>query len=582
MNVTVLAASRPEHIPQPPRRILVVSNLFAPEVVGGAEIVAERQARALADNGFTVAVFAGGFAREGAEAGSLMVEAHPSFPVYRVVLASLDPGANFYRPDNEQRFLSVLAVHQPDVVHFHNISGLGYNLIVAAKAFGARVFVTLHDHAGLCFKNTLLRDDGQTCTDVEDCALCLPAIPGAHGTALPIRLRRDYIAWCLDQADQLLSPSRALAETFVGSDVVTRSVIPLSNGIDGERVRVTQKPVPPPVAFACFSYLGEHKGIPTLLAAAERLAGDACLHGRWTLTIAGHGHLAQALEQDIAGGRFGGAVTYVGRLDHDVALARLAATHVVILASHWPENEPVTLLEAIASGTAQIATRVGGNPELVEHEHSGLLVPPADVDALADAMRHVILDPALASTWGAYNASRRAQFAETRTVERLLAVYGEPTGTARSRTDIVVLCAGRAMADAHELQLLLHRFHIVEDDGPRLRFVWHAWAGAQLWREAKLLWLFGTTGEPELPILTRALRAGLAVLAPRATVLGPVVGQTQGCATYDTLLEALGYLAALQDLPASAMPETSSTGSARLLNAVAPSESFHLPARGPA
>ena len=571
-----------------PRRILIVSNLFPPEVVGGAEIVAARQARALSESGAAVTVFAGGFARDGAEPGSLSVEDHGAFPVYRLVLSSLAPDANFHVPESEARLLSVMAVHQPEIVHFHNVTGLGFNLIPAAKAFGARVVVTLHDHAGLCFKNTLLRDDGSHCGDLEDCAVCLPAIQAPDGTPLPIRLRRDYVAWCLSQADQLLSPSRALAETFATSRVVRCPVMPLSNGIDGERVQVREKPAPDPVTFACFSYLGEHKGIPTLLAAAERLAQDPALAGRWHLTIAGHGHLAEALERDIAGGRFGGAVSYVGRLVHEAALAQLQRTHVVVLASHWPENEPVTLLEAIASGTAQIATRIGGNPELVDHERSGLLVPPADVDALADAMARIIRDPELARTWGAYNAARRAQFAETQTVARLLSVYEaveaatlpQPSVTlpAAASGEIIVLCAGR-VAHANELQLLLHRFHLVEDQGARVRFVWHALAGTQLWREARALWIWGEMAEADLPLLTRALRAGLPVLAPRTGSLAPVLAATAGCAAYETLLEALGYLAALQDLPAE---RQDMSGSARILTAIAPPESFTLSVREPA
>lgn len=568
------------------RRILIVSNLFPPEVVGGAEIVAARQARALCESGADVVVFAGGFAREGAEPGSLSVEDHGAFRVYRLILTSLDPDANFYNADCEARLLSVMSVHQPDIVHFHNVTGLGYNLIPAARAFGARVVVTLHDHAGLCFKNTLLRDDGTRCSNLEDCAVCRPAIAAPDGTPLPIRLRRDYVAWCLGQADRLLSPSRALAETFMASGILTRSVTPLSNGIDGDRVKVAEKPEPAPLAFACFSYLGEHKGIPTLLAAAERLAGEPGLAGRWHLTIAGHGHLAPALERDIAANRFGGAVTYAGRLDHDDALAQLARSHVVVLASHWPENEPVTLLEAIASGTAQIATRIGGNPELVEHGRSGLLVAPADVDSLAEAMRRVVLDPDLARDWGAYNAARREQFAERETVRRLLDVYGQemdrpanaPSADAEEG-EIIVLCAGRPGAYADEIQLLVHRFHLAEEEGRRIRFVWHAFAGAQLWRAARALWIWEEMAAPDLPLLGRALRAGLPVLAPQGGDLARILTATEGCETYTTLLDALGFLAALQDLSPSRPGAGGPAGGARFLNVIAPPEGFHLSAR---
>ncbi|WP_336489770.1 glycosyltransferase family 4 protein [Methylobacterium nigriterrae] len=585
----------PKQAPSEPggtvKRVLIVSNLFPPVVVGGAEIVAHRQAKALAAQGFDVAVFAGGFAQEGAESGSLSLETGDGIPVYRLILTSLATGENFHRPSDEQRFLSVLAAHQPEIVHFHNVAGLGFNLIPAAKAFGARVVVTLHDHGGFCFKSTLLRDDGRLCTDVEECAVCLPETKASDGTSLPIRLRRDYVAWCVDQADHLISPSAYLADAFAASGVVGKPVEALSNGINGDRVTVRPKPAPEPVLFTCFGYLGEHKGIPTLLAAAEALAREPELQGRWRLTIAGHGHLADPLTQDIAAGRFGEAVEFVGRLPHEQALEHLARTHVVVLASHWPENEPVTLLEAIASGTAQIATSLGGNLNLVEDGKSGLLVPPGDAEALADAMRRFIKEPELALTYGAYNAARRGLFEETQTLERLVSLYGTlhaAAPVARSAGDggdIVVLCAGHVSSRerALQLQVMLHRFHLVEDGKPRIRFVWHDWAGAPLWREARLLWLWGEAGEPELPLVAQALRAGIPVLAPTASPLVSVGAYASQIDTYESLLEALGWLAALQDVPATLRSVTGpGPSAARFLNAMAPASSFHLPVRAPA
>lgn len=562
------------------QRVVIVSNLFPPTVVGGAEIVAHRQACALAAQGVDVAVFAGGFAREGWEAGSLVLEMTDGFPVYRIALASLDPGENFHRPETERRFLSLLATHQPDIVHVHNPGGLGMNLIPAAKGFGARVVVTLHDHWGVCFKNTLLRNDGRVCPDVEACAVCLPATVARDGAHLPIRLRRDYVAWCLDQADQLLSPSRYLADFYETTNVVRRPTQALSNGIPGEHIPVSDKPAPDPLQFACFSYLGEHKGIPTLLAAAEALARDPAMQGRWHLTIAGHGHLAEGLVGDIAAGRFGEAVSFAGRLAHADALVLLARVHVVVLASHWPENEPVTLLEAIASGTAQLASRIGGNVELVADEASGLLVTPGDPEALAAAMRRFVDEPDLARKFGAYNAARRDAFDEARIMERLRALY-ETVPDAPAPDDLVVVCAGRerSRAFALKLQLMLDRFHIVEDKPRRIRFIWHGWAGPQVWRRARLLWLWGETGEADLPLVLQALRAGVPVLAPADSPLARVTERGGDVGTYETLLDAVGRIAALQDVESEAALAPNGASAARFLTALAPRTSFHLPVR---
>lgn len=64
------------------------------------------------------------------------------------------------------------------------------------------------------------------------------------------------------------------------------------------------------------------------------------------------------------------------------------------------EGFPLILLEAASAGIPHVATRVGGIPEFVEHNKNGLLVPPGDIRALADAMKRLAADPALRRTLG--------------------------------------------------------------------------------------------------------------------------------------------------------------------------------------
>src|SRR5579884_1051041 len=156
--------------------ILLVSNFFPPRTIGGAEIVAFREARALLSRGHRVIVLAGAEPSETAPSGTLTFDIYEDIPVYRLSMRSLAPDANFYWPAAARRLRAITASHNVQVVHFHNVMGLGANLIPAAKQCGLRCLMTVHDHWGFCFKNTLLRENGAICENYDECSGCQSTI----------------------------------------------------------------------------------------------------------------------------------------------------------------------------------------------------------------------------------------------------------------------------------------------------------------------------------------------------------------------------------------------------------------------
>ena len=88
-----------------------------------------------------------------------------------------------------------------------------------------------------------------------------------------------------------------------------------------------------------------------------------------------------------------------------------------------------TILEAMASGLPVVATNVGGNPDLVVEEETGVLVPRSDPEALAHALRRYIEDPGLAARHGRAGRERvEREFSLEAMMRRYLAVYDDLLG----------------------------------------------------------------------------------------------------------------------------------------------------------
>jgi glycosyltransferase involved in cell wall biosynthesis len=111
------------------------------------------------------------------------------------------------------------------------------------------------------------------------------------------------------------------------------------------------------------------------------------------LTVAGIGELREALEARAGELGIAERIRFVGKVAHDEVPWWMAAGDVFCLPS-LSEGLPTVVCEAMACGRAVVATAVDGTPEIVDDGATGLLVPPREAPALADALERVLDDPA--------------------------------------------------------------------------------------------------------------------------------------------------------------------------------------------
>ena len=208
--------------------------------------------------------------------------------------------------------------------------------------------------------------------------------------------------------------------------VVVPNGIPAPPAASGRDVRSALGLAPDRPLAVAMGRLDRQKGFDVLIEAAGAMPHVA-------VVIAGEGAERPALE---ALAREHGA--------HDRVLLPgfrsdlpdlLAAADVAVFPSRF-EGSPLSVMECMAAGSAIVATRVGGVPELLEDGVHALLVPPENPAALADAVLRVAGDGALQAELGARARERQQrEFAIDAMLDRLAELYGTLWRRAQDRSN---------------------------------------------------------------------------------------------------------------------------------------------------
>jgi len=195
-------------------------------------------------------------------------------------------------------------------------------------------------------------------------------------------------------------------------------VIPYAHPVTAQPVRRELDPQSPVIGTV--ANLTEQKGLPYLIEAAAIVRRT---HPAVRFRIIGGGHLHDQLAAQIARLGLQGTVELAGFQPNATAL--MPSFDIFVLPSLW-EPFGLVLLEAMANGLPIVATDVDGVADVVVDGETGILVPPANPQALAQAILQLVQDPALASRMGQRGWGRCArEFTVERMVARMASVYEE-------------------------------------------------------------------------------------------------------------------------------------------------------------
>jgi len=220
------------------------------------------------------------------------------------------------------------------------------------------------------------------------------------------------VKWLADRASvraAVSTDARDMAAAALGGDYEI-----VFNGIDLDGVRKTD---PWLAAQPTIAYVGRHeprKGLAVLLEAVQQLPASTRL---WVMS---EGPQTQELRARYAHDE---RIEWLGNITDEEKLARIKGADVFCVPSLRGESFGIVLLEGMAARTPVVASDLPGYRNVAHTGREALLVPPGDVDRLAEGLRRVLNDPALASSLVASGEPRAEQFAMDRLAETYLDLY---------------------------------------------------------------------------------------------------------------------------------------------------------------
>lgn len=364
--------------------VMVVNNAYPPFAVGGAELIVSYLSEGLARRGHRVTVVS----TCGPDMEPYPVEIRNGVEVIRFfppnLYWSFRPGRQstirkwaWHARDSWNRSAGrrlgvILATTRPDAFHTHLIDGFSATIWERMRRTGRPIVHTAHDYHLLCPRAFLMTPDWRVCSR-----------PQIHC--------RLYRSWHLNTTrliDLFVSPSRFLLDKHERAGMPAARSMVIHNGIplpeDMDRVR-QRRPPGSRRRFLMLSRLTVEKGVRVVLDAVARLPVGLDIE----VAIGGTGPLEQEVRAAATHDR---RIVYLGFVNGEAKSMALSRAGYLLLPSLWHENAPVTIIEAAAYGLGMIASNMGGIPEFVEANATGMLLPPGDVSALTRLMERLTQD----------------------------------------------------------------------------------------------------------------------------------------------------------------------------------------------
>lgn len=384
-------------------RIAVISALFPPNVLGGAEIATQQLVQRLASRGHEIDVLTTGKENSNRTENGYRVETvamprgYPllEFSRQKVIDRAIWHLQDHADPRNKLIWGRFLDIATPDVALVPIVQGLGYNGLEELARRDIPTIAVLHDLSYVCYKMTMF-EKGRTCK--VPCRVCgvSSGLKARYLTRIP---RLGFV-----------SPSAAnlqRVQSFV--PIADRPAQVILNPMHyPEAIDVARVPLRPRLLYV--GQISAAKGTSFLLETVSNLDPTLDLE----VVVVGDGTELEVLKR-----RFGSLarVTFTGKVSLQEVANQMSRSTVLCVPSLWPDNSPGVIVHALQLGLPVLGSDVGGIGELVKSNHNGILLPPGDISAWSLAITDVVMHRVDLEAWRQTAKADAVGFAPDRQVD---------------------------------------------------------------------------------------------------------------------------------------------------------------------
>lgn len=293
-----------------------------------------------------------------------------------------------YSACSRRSMTAKIASFQPDLVHIHNFFPLlSPSIYYACRRAGVPAVQTLHNYRLICPSALLLRD-GRVC---EDCVGKLVPWPGVVHACYRGSYAGSAVVAATLAAHRAFGTWKNVVNAYIARTNFSREKL-VEGGLPRTKIGIIPSFASDPGSsgngtggFALFAgRLSLEKGMATLLSAWDLLRNSPL-----NLKVVGDGPLREEAAHRMAAGR----VEYLGQVSRQDVQRLMRDAAFLVFPSVCYENFPLSIVEAFASGTPVVASRLGAMAEIVEDGRTGLHFRPGDPEDLASKVGWLMSHP---------------------------------------------------------------------------------------------------------------------------------------------------------------------------------------------